>query len=203
MLPFHVGRMAPLQPSCIPYANCYAPPSLSAPIPQTVYSVACAKAPFCFAYRCIPSCALQNCGCRASGSPIPHAGGTATPDLGHCFTGIPHSMLGVDKRPKSCIMNAYATNGRVPARLSLREPRQLKSGAGRAGNMTRERFCPIGRAKRLAPISATKKYKTRVVPRVWLAPSQKAAGLFCLLPQHWPATPPSSRGGQHSHTTQE
>ena len=65
-------------------------------------------------------------------------------------------ILCVDKLYKTRIINLYARNGRVPARVRSREPQQLRSGARFVGNMVRERFCPIGRAERLAPISAVK-----------------------------------------------
>ena len=66
----------------------------------------------------------------------------------------PLRRLYVDKRLKNCIMKRYAMNGRVRAHIRHREPRQLESGAKNARNMVWERFCPIGRAKRKAPIYA-------------------------------------------------
>ena len=60
----------------------------------------------------------------------------------------------IDIRLKTVIMIAYAMNGRVRARLCHREPRQLQSGAKHVWNMACERFYPIGRVKRLAPLSA-------------------------------------------------
>lgn len=56
-----------------------------------------------------------------------------------------------------------------------REPRLVKSGAGKKGNMARESFHPIGRAEREVPIQ-TCDYtrivsdKPRVVPRVEARP---------------------------------